>query len=88
MKKRLLSLLLAVCVMTAMVPVMTTEARADTVPDKIVGYLESYIMQAGDTVIAVCNKKGIDFGTTRAPFLPLSPEAEKELLDTVLPLLS
>ena len=63
MKKRLLSLLLAVCVMTAMVPVMTTEARADTVPDKIVGYLESYIMQAGDTVIAVCNKKGIDFGT-------------------------
>jgi len=63
MKKRLLSLLLVVCVTVAMVPVMTTAARADTVPDKIVGYLESYIMQAGDTVIAVCNKKGIDFDT-------------------------
>ena len=37
---------------------------------------------------AILKAKGIDFGTTRAPFLPLSPQAEKELLDTVLPLLS
>lgn len=59
MKKRLLSLLLAVCVMAAMLPVMTTAAKADGP----VGYLEKYVMQAGDTVIAVCNKKGIDFNT-------------------------
>ena len=63
MKKRLLCMLLSVCLVLTVIPVMTTPARADEVPDKIVGYLENYIMQAGDTVIAVCNKKGIDFNT-------------------------
>jgi dihydrodipicolinate synthase/N-acetylneuraminate lyase len=30
---------------------------------------------------------GINMGTTRAPFLPLSKEAEEKLIKTVMPLL-
>ena len=36
---------------------------------------------------AILKAQGIDFGEARAPFGRLSTEVEKELLDTVLPLL-
>ncbi len=36
---------------------------------------------------AILNHMGINMGTTRAPFLPLSKEAEEKLIKTVMPLL-
>lgn len=36
---------------------------------------------------AILCEMGLDFGTVRRPFAPLSREAEKELIDTVMPLL-
>lgn len=36
---------------------------------------------------AVLNALGLNFGAARAPFAPLTPEQNRELLDTVLPLL-
>jgi len=42
------------------------------------------VMQAEKAVLCAM---GLDFGTVRSPFTPLSPEDEKQLLDTVMPLL-
>ena len=36
---------------------------------------------------AVLSAMGLDFGIARAPFAPLTPEQEKGLLDTIIPLL-
>ena len=36
---------------------------------------------------AILSAQGIDFGAARSPFAPLTAESEKQLLDTVLPLL-
>ena len=59
MKKRLLSLLLTVCLLAAMFSVLGTTASA--ADDKIVGYLTGYTMKAGDTIYDICKAKGIDF---------------------------
>jgi len=59
MKKRLLSLLLTVCLTVAMFSVLGTAASA--ADDKITGYLTGYTMQAGDTIYSICQDKGIDF---------------------------
>ena len=48
MKKRLLSLLLTVCLVAALVTGLTGTANADD--DKVVGYLTSYTLKAGDTI--------------------------------------
>lgn len=47
----------------AAIPGLTVTARADDdkVADKVVGYLQNYILQAGDTIIAVCDGLKIDF---------------------------
>jgi dihydrodipicolinate synthase/N-acetylneuraminate lyase len=42
------------------------------------------VMQGEKTIL---NAQGINFGAARSPFAPLSAEAQKQLLDTVLPLL-
>ena len=58
MKKRLLSLLLTVCMVVMLFTGLGgTAAAADTVN----GYLISYTFKAGDTIYAVCEKFGIDF---------------------------
>lgn len=62
MKKRLISLLLTVCMLTVLFAGLTVNVSADT-PDKITGYLVSYTFKAGDTIYAVCEAKGIDFST-------------------------
>ncbi len=59
MKKRLISLLLAVCMVTALFTGLATTASA--VDDKVSGYLVPYTFQAGDTIYALCEKRGIDF---------------------------
>lgn len=59
MKKRLISLLLAVCMVTVLFACLGPAASA--ADDKIAGYLVSYTMKAGDTLSAVCAKLGIDF---------------------------
>lgn len=61
MKKRLLSLLLAVCMVVALVPGLTGSALA--ADDKVIGYLTSYTFKAGDTIYAVCQDKKIDFNS-------------------------
>ena len=61
MKKRLLSLLLAVCMVAALVPGLTGSALA--ADDKVIGYLTSYTFKAGDTIYAVCQDKKIDFNS-------------------------
>ena len=58
MKKRLLSLLLTVCMV---VMLFTGLAATASAADTIKGYLVSYTLQAGDTIYAVCEAKGIDF---------------------------
>ena len=61
MKKRLISLLLTVCMVTVLFAgLSTTAAAAD---DKVSGYLVSYTLQAGDTIYGLCEKRGIDFNT-------------------------
>ena len=62
MKKRMISLVLAVCMTVAMFACLTTAAAA--ADDKITGYLVSYTFQAGDTIYAVCEKFKIDFNTS------------------------
>ena len=60
MKKRLLSLLLTVCLLAALFTGLATPAAA---ADTITGYLVKYVFQAGDTIYGVCEAKGIDFAT-------------------------
>ena len=60
MKKRLLSLLLTVCMV---VMLFTGLAATASAADTIKGYLVSYTLQAGDTIYGVCEAKGIDFDT-------------------------
>jgi len=64
MKKRLTSLLLAVCMTVVMIA--GTAVTASAADDKVAGYLVSYTFQAGDTIYGVCEKKGIDFNTNLA----------------------
>ena len=64
MKKRLLSLLLTVCLVVALVTGITGTANADD--DKVVGYLTSYTLKAGDTIYGVCEAKKIDFNANLA----------------------
>ena len=64
MKKRLLSLLLTVCLVAALVTGLTGTANADD--DKVVGYLTSYTLKAGDTIYGVCEAKKIDFNANRS----------------------
>ena len=64
MKKRLLSLLLTVCLVAALVTGLTGTANADD--DKVVGYLTSYTLKAGDTIYGVCEAKKIDFNANLA----------------------
>ena len=64
MKKRILSLLLAVCLVAALFTGLTGTALA--ADDKVVGYLTSYTLKAGDTIYAVCEAKKIDFNANLA----------------------
>ena len=64
MKKRLISLLLVVCMVTVLFACLGTTAAA--VDDRIAGYLVSYTLKTGDTVMAVCGKLGIDFARNAA----------------------
>ena len=60
MKKRLLSLLLTVCMVVMLFTGLAVTASA---ADTIKGYLVSYTFQAGDTMYGVCDAKGIDANT-------------------------
>ena len=51
MKKRLLSLLLTVCLVAALFTGLTGTANA--ADDKVVGYLTSYTLKAGDAIYGV-----------------------------------
>ena len=62
MKKRLLSLFLAVCLVTVLFAGTVPTAAAATA-DKVAGYLVSYTFQAGDTIYSVCERRNIDFAT-------------------------
>ncbi len=64
MKKRLISLLLAVC-MTAVL-LFGTAVTASAADDRVAGYLVSYTFQAGDTIYGLCEKRGIDFNANLA----------------------
>ena len=64
MKKRLLSLLLTVCLVAALFTGLTGTANA--ADDKVVGYLTSYTLKAGDTIYGVCEAKKIDFNSNLA----------------------
>lgn len=64
MKKRLLSLLLTVCLVAALFTGLTGTANA--ADDKVVGYLTSYTLKAGDTIYGVCEAKKIDFNANLA----------------------
>ncbi len=64
MKKRLLSLLLTACLVAALFTGLTGTANA--ADDKVVGYLTSYTLKAGDSVYAVCEAKKIDFSANLA----------------------
>ena len=64
MKKRLLSLLLTVCLVAALFTGLTGTANAAN--DKVVGYLTSYTLNAGDTIYGVCEAKKIDFNANLA----------------------
>lgn len=59
MKKRLLSLLLTVCMTVTLLACLGPTAKA--VDDKTAGYLVTYTLKAGETLIGVCNKRNIDF---------------------------
>lgn len=60
MKKRLISMALALCLTAALFAGMGPAASA--ADDKVSGYLVSYTLQAGDTIYTLCEKQGIDFG--------------------------
>ncbi len=60
---------------------MKVQEEADVI---IAALCKCGVMQGEKAILCA---KGMDFGVARAPFAPLTPEAEKELLDTVLPLL-
>ena len=64
MKKRLLSLLLTVCLVAALFTGLTGTASA--ADDKVVGYLTSYTLKAGDSIYSICDTKKIDFNTNLA----------------------
>lgn len=64
MKKRLLSLLLTVCLVAALFTGLTGTANA--ADDKVVGYLTSYTLKAGDSIYGVCEAKKIDFNSNLA----------------------
>lgn len=64
MKKRLLSLLLTVCLVAALFTGLTGTASA--ADDKVVGYLTSYTLKAGDSIYSICDAKKIDFNTSLA----------------------
>ncbi len=63
MKKRLIALLLAVCTLAAVTAgTAPCAAAVETAPtDTVVGYLTPYVLQAGDTMIGVCDGLGINF---------------------------
>ena len=60
---------------------MAVQEEADVI---ITALCKCGVMQGEKAILCA---KGMDFGVARSPFAPLSAEAEKELLDTVLPLL-
>lgn len=54
---------LALCLTVALFALTGPDASAAaTARDKVVGYLVSYTLQAGDTIYTLCEKKGLDFG--------------------------
>lgn len=65
MRKRLISLLLMVCIIASLLSGLTVSAYAD-------GNIVNYTMQNGDTVIAVCKSLGIDFFTCKAAIMKLN----------------
>lgn len=60
MKKKLLSMFLALCMTVSLFAGLSVGANADTA-DKVTGYLTSYVFKAGDTIYGVCEAKKIDF---------------------------
>lgn len=60
---------------------MAVQEKADVI---IAALCKCGVMQGEKAILCA---QGLDFGVARAPFAPLSSEAEKALLDTVLPLL-
>ena len=64
MKKRFLSLLLTVCLVAALFTGLTGTASA--ADDKVVGYLTSYTLKAGDSIYSICEAKKIDFNANLA----------------------
>lgn len=59
MKKRILSLLLAVCLLCAEVPAALAADDADTVAY----YLTKYTFKQGDTMTGACSARGVNFNT-------------------------
>lgn len=64
MKKRLLSLLLTVCMIATMFAGLA--ATANAADDKVTGYLTGYTLKAGDTIYGLCETRGIDFNANLA----------------------
>ncbi len=65
MKKRLISILLMVCIVASLLAGMAGSAYAD-------GYIVNHTMQNGDTVIAVCKNLGLDFFTCKQAIMQLN----------------
>ncbi|MBR6114961.1 MAG: LysM peptidoglycan-binding domain-containing protein, partial [Oscillospiraceae bacterium] len=59
MKKRLVSLVMALCLTVTLFAGLGTTAYA--AEDTVKGYLVSYTVKAGDTIFGICEKLGIDF---------------------------
>ncbi|MCQ2558803.1 MAG: LysM peptidoglycan-binding domain-containing protein, partial [Oscillospiraceae bacterium] len=68
MKKKLLAMLLTLCMVTAMVAGLGISAYAadDISADTTVGYIIPYKLASGDTVAKVCQKLGVDFSAKQA----------------------
>lgn len=65
MRKRLISLLLMVCIVASLLSGLTVSAYAD-------GNTVNYTMQGGDTVIGVCKSLGLDFFTCKQAIMTLN----------------
>jgi len=65
MRKRLISLLLMVCIVASLLSGLTVSAYAD-------GNVVNYTMQGGDTVIGVCKNLGLDFFTCKQAIMVLN----------------
>ena len=79
MKKRLLSLLLTVCLVAALVTGLTGTANADD--DKVVGYLTSYTLKAGDT-ITFTDVNGNVFTYTVREFASVTPDDSDTVMNS------